>query len=186
MVMTAKDWLHNMAPPKKPRKPGDVPRTTLKSAKGTPDDLKARIVDIVIDRMTNHGYSCFRACRFAKVPQATFLDWVNHNKDYADRYARARLSLIEFIEEEAREIVDEPVERDPMTGKMDSVSVQDKKLRADHRKWVLAVNMPKKYGTKVELSGDESAPVAVKMTGLAQNELDTLEALLAKAAGLTE
>jgi hypothetical protein len=47
-------------------------------------------------------------------------------------------------------------------GKLDGVSVAHARLRVDTRKWLLSKLAPKKYGDKLELSGDAENPIAVQ------------------------
>jgi hypothetical protein len=41
-------------------------------------------------------------------------------------------------------------------GKVDNAMVQKQRLRVDTRKWLLSKLAPKKYGDKLELSGDDT------------------------------
>jgi hypothetical protein len=40
--------------------------------------------------------------------------------------------------------------------------VQKQKLRMDTRKWLLSKMAPKKYGDKLELSGDDKSPLTIQ------------------------
>lgn len=73
-------------------------------------------------------------------------DWLEENTDFASRFARARLCGFDQIADECLEIAD--TEKDANIGK----------LRVWTRTQLLAKWNPKKYGDKVELSGE----VAVK------------------------
>ena len=64
-------------------------------------------------------------------------------------------------EAEVRVVVD----GDETTLALDPVAVQRNKLRVDARKWVLSKLAPKKYGDKLELSGDKNAPLALVVSG---------------------
>lgn len=70
--------------------------------------------------------------------------------------------MIDRIAQEAIEIADEPV---PMTekGGLDSAAVQKQRLQVDTRKWLLSKLAPKKYGEKLELSGDPAAPLVQRI-----------------------
>jgi hypothetical protein len=117
------------------------------------------VSEIVLEEMQN-GLSTFKACQKAGVPHNTFIRWVGENKELADKYARAREDLIERMAQEIMEIADSPV---PTTdsGATDSGAVQDKRVRIDTRKWLLSKLAPKKYGDKLELSGDANNPITI-------------------------
>jgi hypothetical protein len=47
-------------------------------------------------------------------------------------------------------------------GTTDSGAVQKQRLQVDTRKWLLSKLAPKKYGDKLELSGDPDRPLAIQ------------------------
>lgn len=110
--------------------------------------------------MTVGGLSATKACEAAGVPIGTFLLWVSEDKELAERYARAREVLIEKMAEDIIEISDAPVGSTD-NGATDSGAVQKQKLQVDSRKWLLSKLAPKKYGDKLELSGDQANPIAI-------------------------
>ena len=61
------------------------------------------------------------------------------------------------------DIADRPVGSTD-SGATDSGAVADKKVQIDTRKWLLSKLAPKKYGDKLELSGDKENPLHVKQT----------------------
>jgi hypothetical protein len=107
------------------------------------------------------GLSAFKACQKAGVPQSTFNRWVDGDSKLAEDYAHAREDLIERIASEIMELSDSEV---PETGdgKRDWQAIQQRKLQVDSRKWLLSKLAPKKYGDKLELSGDPDNPVAIQ------------------------
>jgi hypothetical protein len=110
---------------------------------------------------TGGAQSCYKACQAAGVAIGTFYEWVNSDALLAERYAQARNSLIEHIAAEAMAIADEPAALLP-TGAIDSAAVQKQRLQIDTRKWLLSKLAPKKYGDKIEVSGDAENPLAIK------------------------
>jgi hypothetical protein len=123
------------------------------------DDRK-RLAEIVLDGMHN-GLSLFKACQKAGIAHSTFISWVNEDAALADRYACARENLIERIAEEIMELSDQTVGEQP-DGKKDWAAVQKHRLQVDSRKWLLSKLAPKKYGDKLELSGDPDRPLAIQ------------------------
>jgi hypothetical protein len=130
------------------------------SEKYSKDD-KERISTEVLQGMRS-GLSAFKACKAAGVPQSTFCKWVDDDSQLAADYARAREDLIEMIATEIMEISDQDV--GVSDGKKDWAAVQKHKLQVDSRKWLLSKLAPKKYGDKLELSGDEKSPLAMGIT----------------------
>lgn len=107
------------------------------------------------------GLSCFKACQAAGVPHNTFIGWVNEDVTLADRYTRAREELIERMAQEVLELSDSDVGLQP-DGKRDWAAVQKHKLQVDTRKWLLSKLAPKKFGDKLELTGDPDRPLAIQ------------------------
>lgn len=107
------------------------------------------------------GLSAFKACKAAGVPIGTFSGWIDSDRSLAERYTRAREELIEFVASETMQIADAPVAL-TASGATDTGAVQKQRLQVDTRKWLLSKLAPKKYGDKLELSGDPDRPVAIQ------------------------
>lgn len=135
-----------MAAPKKPH--------------GTLPEHKEKLCDAVIEGMQG-GLSCFKACQSAGVNHSTFMRWVSDDTALANRYARAREELIELMAQDLLEIADAPVGSTD-SGSTDGGAVQKQKLQIDTRKWLLSKLAPKKYGEKLEVSGDAANPIAIQ------------------------
>jgi hypothetical protein len=118
------------------------------------------VAEIVLAGM-RAGLSAFKACEKAGVPQSTFCRWVDDDPALAERYAHARDDLIDRIANEIMELSDADVGMTP-DGKRDWAAVQKHRLQVDSRKWLLSKLAPKKYGEKLELSGDPDRPVAIQ------------------------
>lgn len=134
------------------KKPG--PRTTV----GSPE--RARIAQEVFAGM-REGLASWKACKAAGVAQSAFMEWVSQDAELAEEYARARSDLIERMANEVLEISDQDVEVSS-DGKRDWAAIQKHKLQVDTRKWLLSKMAPKKYGEKLELTGDPDRPVAIQ------------------------
>ena len=130
------------------------------SEKYSKDD-KERISTEVLHGMRS-GLSAFKACKAAGVPQSTFCRWVDDDPQLAEHYARAREDLIEMIATEIMEISDQDVGM-AVDGKKDWAAVQKHKLQVDSRNWLLSKLAPKKYGDKLELSGDAQNPLVTRI-----------------------
>jgi len=141
-------------------------RTTPKSPE------RKDIADLVISGMRS-GLSAFKACEAAGVPQSTFCRWVDEDAELAEQYARAREDLIERLANETMAIADQAfaeIEEQELNAKGEpvvvkrkiAVDVQRAKLQVDTRKWLLSKLAPKKYGDKLELTGDPDRPLAIQ------------------------
>ena len=132
--------------------------TKKKTTAGSPD--RAALAKKVLEGM-HSGLSCFKACQAAGVPHSTFIGWVNEDAALADKYTRAREELIERMAQEVLELSDVDVGLQP-DGKKDWAAVQKHKLQVDTRKWLLSKLAPKKFGDKLELTGDPDRPLAIQ------------------------
>ena len=140
-------------------------KTHKKKASGkrtTPgSEDRAKISAVVLAGMRG-GLSALKACQAANVSHSTFLGWVNQDTALADNYAHAREDLIERMAQEVLELSDSDVGFLP-DGKKDWAAVQKHKLQVDTRKWLLSKLAPKKYGDKLEVSGDAANPLVTRI-----------------------
>ena len=134
---------------------------TEKTKTAKPERDKAAICQAVLQGMRD-GLSAFNACQAAGVPQSTFNRWVDADAKLAEDYAHAREDLIERMANEVMELADSEV---PETGdgKKDWQAIQKHKLQVDTRKWLLSKLAPKKYGDKLEVSGDAANPLVQRI-----------------------
>ena len=138
--------------------------TKVKTSRTSPgSDERSKVSQMVLDGMRN-GLSAFKACQVAGVPQSTFSRWCDDDATLAESYARAREDLIERMATEIMDISDQDV--GITDGKKDWAAVQKHKLQVDSRKWLLSKLAPKKYGDKLELSGDNETPLVHKIERL--------------------
>lgn len=121
---------------------------------------RAEIAKKVFDGMRN-GLSAYKACVAAGVNQSAFTLWMRDDEELAKEYARAREDLIERIANEIIEISDQDVEVSP-EGKKDWAAIQKHKLQVDTRRWLLSKLAPKRYGEKLEISGDQDSPLKIE------------------------
>ena len=135
-------------------------KAPAKPTKPRTAEEKEKLSTLVLEGMKS-GLSALKACEKAGVNQSTFTGWLNDDPKLAKEYARAREILIEKMASELLEIADKEV---PYTddGKKDWQAVQKHKLQVDTRKWLLSKLAPKKYGDKLEVSGDAANPIAIQ------------------------
>lgn len=117
------------------------------------DETRAR-AEAVFARM-REGLSFRKAAKAEGVPMQTVQGWIAADEDLAGQYARAREEGHEAMADEIRELADKPA--------ADAVEAAQRRLQVDARKWLLSKQAPKRYGDKVEIAGDPSAPLAVSV-----------------------
>ncbi len=128
--------------------------------KATPKAEKEKKITEVLKHMRK-GKSLRQSTKKANIAKQTFLDWVDKDPELSGQYAQGRAEMIDWLAEEIIEIADEKL-TPTGDGKVDSAMVQWQKLRMEARKWSLSKMAPKKYGDKLELTGDETAPVNIQ------------------------
>lgn len=128
---------------------------------GRPSIYSEELAGEILKRMSE-GEPLRQICRDEHMPHARRVhEWVTDNtEDFAQRYARACEARVETMADELMEIADGPA--------IDVVDVQKNRLRIDTRKWLMSKMLPKKYGDKIEHTGN----VAV---GLVVRSVDELE-----------
>ena len=128
--------------------------------KAIPEAEKQQKINKVLTQMRD-GNSLRQAAEMAGVARQTFLDWVDKDEELSGHYAQARAAMIDKIADDIMTIADE--ELIPTgEGKVDNAMVQKQRLRVETRKWLLSKLAHKKYGDKLELSGDEHAPISIE------------------------
>lgn len=109
------------------------------------------------------GKSALKSCAQIGLSQSNFNEWLNRYPELVVDYTRAREIMHEVIADEIIAISDAPVGSID-SGATDSGAVQKQRLQVESRKWLLSKLAPKKWGDKLELSGDEKSPLQVKQT----------------------
>lgn len=133
-----------------------------------PTDYSEDIADSICERIAD-GKSLRAICLSDDMPaRSTVFRWLSLHQEFSDRYARAREEQADVIFDEILEIADESG-KDIKTDadgveRTDNEAIQRSRLRVDARKWMAGKLRPKKYGEKLELSGDADAPLNIKVT----------------------
>ena len=98
------------------------------------------------------GESLRSICRSPGMPsEGTVRGWAVRDHDgFGERYRTARLLLVEFWADQILDIADEP-DLDP----------RDRQIRVHTRQWLMSKLFPRRWGTKLELSGDPQHPLQV-------------------------
>ena len=124
------------------------------------------VADIICERI-GQGESLRSVCDDDELPaMSTVFKWLGANKEFAEQYTRAREAQADALFDEILVIADTPLIGEKTKtlpdGKVETTSgdmIEHRRLQVDARKWMAGKLRPKKYGDKIELSGDPENPV---------------------------
>ena len=166
------------------KKPAPKKRKRGRPSRYTPE-LAAELCERLAD-----GETLRSICRDEKMPdKATVLRWLADKTkvDFRDQYAHARDMQADALFDEALEIADD-ASGDWSTDKdgkkaLNHEHIQRSRLRVDTRKWAAGKLAPKRYGDKVQHTGDGGGPIRVRpdLSKLTDEELNVLERILGRA-----
>lgn len=138
---------------------------------GRPSEYTKEIADEICERIAE-GESLRRICLSDHLPnRKTIFHWLlnDTHPGFCDQYRKAREMQAENFADEMNDIADDGSndymenvdDQGAVIGyKLNGEHIQRSRLRIDTRKWIASKLKPKKYGDKLELSGDAEAPVA--------------------------
>ncbi len=159
-----------------------------KTKKGRPS-LYTEALAVKICRRLAEGETLRAICRDGAMPAiSTVMGWLFNGKhaDFSEQYAHAREMQADALFDEALEIADDAlgdwaVDKD---GKKTLVHehVQRSRLRVDTRKWAAGKLAPKRYGDKLQHTGEGGGPIRteVDLTGIPTDVLRELRKLAAR------
>ena len=134
----------------KPKLAESAQKSPPKAKIGRPSLYSDELADEICSRIAA-GESVNKITQESDMPcRDTFFRWVFNNKQFSDKYARALEIKADIMRDEILEIADAPPEKTPF-GSTDSGAVQDKRVRIDTRKWLMARQSPRKYGDKLDI-----------------------------------
>ncbi len=116
--------------------------------------------------MIEEGKSLRDAAKALDVYEGAITEWIkadgsNGGAEIAGRYARAIEIRAERMAEELLQIADDKgFMQHP---EMASAFVNQQRLAVDSRKWLLSKMLPRKYGDRIEVGGDPSAPLVTRI-----------------------
>ncbi len=160
-----------------------------KRKKGRPSRYTPELAAKICARLAE-GETLRAVCRDVAMPgKTTLLRWLadERNVDFRGQYAHAREMQADALFDEALEIADDATgdwATDAKGNKvLDHEHVQRSRLRVDTRKWAAGKLAPKRYGDKMQHTGDGGGPIRVRpdLSKLTGDELDVLERILGRA-----
>lgn len=134
---------------------------------GRPTKYTTELADKICELTATTSKSLKTICEEVGVAPVTVLQWLANEKDkeFTYKYARAKEAQADAMFEEIIEIADDEA-KDLLDGEFgqqgNAAAVQRAKLRVDARKWAASKLAPKKYGDKVEHTGN----LDVAITGM--------------------
>lgn len=175
-----------------------TPRTDRRKAKpkpgaqrrpGRPTRYTHQLATKICVRLAE-GESLRSICDDDAMPSLrTIMRWLfdGEHEEFWQQYARAREAQAEVRADEIIEIADD--------GSIDFTTDKDGKpivnhehitrsrLRVDTRKWIASKLLPKRYGDKLQHTGEGGGPIRVRpdLSKLTNEELDVLERILGRA-----
>ncbi len=118
---------------------------------GRPSDFTPELGDAICDLMLQKV--SLRAIEETEgMPnRSTILRWLTKHPEFADKYARARETQADLLDDEIQVAAEAA----------DIVDWQLHKMRIETMKWRAGRMAPKKYGDKLGLVGGDGGPIAV-------------------------
>lgn len=96
---------------------------------------------------------------------STVVLWLRQDEEFSTQYAIAKEAQCDLLAEELIDIADDSsmdiVVTEEGRSSVDREHINRSRLRVDTRKWILSKLKAKKYGDKIEISGNADAPLVV-------------------------
>ncbi len=171
------------------------PKKKKPSKRGRPSGYTEAIAAEICRRIAERE-SLRKICADPDMPdKTTVLRWLaaEENTEFRTQYAHAREMQADTLFDEALAIADdgtndwmERLDKDGQAAgwQLNGEHVQRSRLRVDTRKWAAGKLAPKKYGDKLQHTGDGGGPIRVRpdLSKLTDEDLDALERILGRTA----
>jgi hypothetical protein len=143
---------------------------------GRPEAYSEKLADEICDAISTIPRSIQTICEMHDhfPARAVIYRWLKNNKDFRDKYARAKLEQIHILVEDTLAIGEDSTEDfyDPGNDKLviNYAALQRKKMRMDAIQWYASKLVPRVYGPTMNLSdengiGEEIYKLAKKVMG---------------------
>jgi hypothetical protein len=143
----------------------------MKDKGGRPTKFSQELADKICERVVE-GKSLIKISKELNFNIASFFRWLREEKDFCDKYTRAKVEQADTLIEEILDIADctkfdKTIDEN---GKIitDHEHITRSRLRVDTRKWIAGKMRPKKYGEKLIL--DEDSKKLLAPTIILKNE----------------
>jgi hypothetical protein len=163
--------------PRKPDPRAKGVRTVKPHIRPNGRKLRSKENADLICSMVENGQTLAEIAGELNVIPAAITAWVrddasNGGAEIATQYARAMEFRAEMMAEGLLAIADDKgFMQHP---EIASALVNQQRLAVDARKWLLSKMLPRKYGDKIEISGDPSAPIVsrIELVAVAPRQLE--------------
>jgi hypothetical protein len=132
-------------------------------------------VEELLDRIASGAESLAAICRDPHMPGLrTVYDWIECDPEFAARFRARKAIGVRAMVDDCKEIADEPVK--------DAVDVANKRVRIDTRLRLAGKWLRDEFGEKLDVNTKSEVVYRHDLSGYSADELDALEALVAKGA----
>jgi hypothetical protein len=130
-----------------------VAKVKAAKSKKPPVRYSEAVTDLICIQLAQ-GVSLNKICQQPDMPSIVAVyKWLDAYPEFVKKYARAKDEAADTLADQILDISDDP-----------NLDANDKRVRIDARKWIASKLKPKRYGDKLELSGDDGSPVVHKVT----------------------
>ena len=113
-------------------------------AGGRPSEYTQEIANIICDRLSD-GKSLKSICEMEDMPsKATVYNWLDNNKEFLDKYTRAKEDSSDALADDIQDIADKVLDG--------TYNPNAARVAMDGKKWIAAKLKPKKYGDKLDVT----------------------------------
>jgi len=117
---------------------------------GRPSKYTEELADEICLLISTTSQGLNTICKGDDMPSTvTVYAWLKNNKEFLNKYARAREEQADLLADEIIEIADNQQD-DIIEGKVNHENINRSRLRVDARKWKASKLAPKKYGEKIQ------------------------------------
>ncbi|KTD68881.1 hypothetical protein Lste_2039 [Legionella steelei] len=136
--------------------------TEVSAKKGRPtkynDTLAREICDTIASSSKGTKRLCFERSHWPC--QDTLFTWLKAYPEFSEQYAQAKICQIELLVDEILEISDD-ASQDQYVNELGVLvpnppAINRARLKVDTRKWLASKLVPKVYGNKIDIEGDNS------------------------------
>lgn len=134
----------------------------MQSKRGRPTRYSAAIGQEICDAIASSSKGTKRLCEDnSHWPcQDTLFTWLKKYPEFSEQYAQAKICQIELLVDEILEISDD-ASQDQYVNELgvlvpNSPAINRARLKVDTRKWLASKLVPKVYGNKIDIEGDNS------------------------------
>jgi hypothetical protein len=117
-----------------------------------PSKYSIELTDKICDILSTSNRGLHSICEELNIAPSSVYKWLAENKEFSDKYTRAREDQADFLADEMLKIADDAEgDNAPFVGVN---RIHRAKLQIETRKWIASKLKPKKYGEKLDVTSD--------------------------------